>query len=54
MAKTYRVVIPYYHEFIVEAKDETEALLVAHSRTGEIICYDDDKAEIEEIKNEKK
>jgi len=48
--KTYRVVIPYYMEFIVEAEDHYHALEVAHSEgNGKIISYDDEGAIVEEV-----
>lgn len=46
MAK-YRVVIPYFHEFHVEANSGMEALEKAHSADGTIIGYDDSEAVIE-------
>jgi len=48
--KTYRVVIPYYYEFEVEAEYYNHAIEVAHSEgNGKIISYDDDGAIVEEI-----
>jgi len=47
--KDYKVVIPYYHEFIVRAKSEKEALEESHSADGRIIHRADDEAEIEVI-----
>ena len=48
--RTYRVVIPYYYEFEVEAEDYHHAIEVAHSQgNGKIIFYDDDGAIVEEL-----
>jgi len=50
--KTWRVIIPYYHEFIVEATDEDEAIVEAHNHDGKIISWDDSEAGVEEIEDE--
>tara|TARA_Y100000296_G_scaffold29789_1_gene34749 strand:- start:346 stop:639 length:294 start_codon:yes stop_codon:yes gene_type:complete len=47
MAK-YRVVIPYYYEFFVEAKNAVEAINEAHNSEGNCTGYDDDNALVEE------
>ena len=49
--KRYRVVIPYYYEFYVNAENEKEALEEAHSTDGKIFSYDDTQALIEEQAN---
>jgi hypothetical protein len=47
--KKYRVVIPYYYEFEVEASNKKDALHKSHQIDGNMIGYDDDGAIIEEI-----
>lgn len=44
----YRVVIPYYYEFHVEAENEEVAIEQAHNQEGSIKDFDDDKAFVEE------
>jgi len=48
--KMYRVVIPYFHEFFVEAESKEEAKKKAFETTnGKIMGRDDKSIEIEEI-----
>ena len=43
----WRVSIPYYHVFTVEATSKEEAIEKAHSEEGVIEAYDDEKTEAE-------
>ena len=46
----YRVVIPYYYEFYVEAaENKNDAIEQAHNQTGNITGYDDKKAYVEKL-----
>jgi hypothetical protein len=50
--KKYKVIIPYYYEFNVEAEDENDALDKIGSMEGDLICRgEDSEAEIEEEKD---
>lgn len=50
--KSYRVTIPYIYEFYVEAKNEDDAVDIAHGQSGNCICVDDDGIEVEEVYNQ--
>jgi len=50
--KKYRVVIPYYYEFYVEASNHKNAINKCHEEcNGIIISYDDDGAVVEELED---
>ena len=44
--KKYRVVIPYYFEFFVEAKNKKEAIEQAHNQEGNMFSYEENNRKI--------
>ncbi len=51
--RTYQVIIPYLHKFTVKAATPREALSQAHNGTGSILGFEDARAEITEVQNDK-
>lgn len=41
--KKYRVVIPYFYEFHVEAENKEKAIEEAHNQTGNMTGYDENE-----------